>query len=754
MLDLDVLVISDFRLLGGTNRSTAQELEVHRSAGIRTGLLQSNSRLIGRALPWSPAILEQLDGAQIVPVLPGQQVRAKVALLRHPITLEAMRDVSATVQVERALIVANHAAVQPDGRMEYDAAAIDMMVTERLGVRPTWAPIGPVVRDSLRRFGDSIIVEPQNWTNIFASSDPPEERRSFNIDRPRIGRHSRPQAAKWPTSAKDVRRAYPTTEDFDVRILGGAKPAAQLLGGTPGRWTVYPFGSVPAMEFLREVDFWVYFHDPAMREAYGRAIMEALWSGAVVILPEYLRETYGEAALYGEPEHVRPIIREFQSGARDFVQQSRLGQQFAQQHSPQLHIDRVHQLLQAATLTDPRSQQQGDEPPRSQALQPPPITLSVSPSRRLSRLEADERPRALFITSNGAGMGHLTRMLGIARAASHAVEPIFFSMSQGVGVVAAAGFAYEYVPFTTALKTKATLWHRYFEDRLLAAIDQYDAQVVLFDGTWPYHGLLSAFAKRDVLKVWVRRGMWKPNISPEQLTKAARFDLVIEPGEYAAAYDTGATSRVRNAEAVPPISVLSTHELLPREAALRELGLNADDGTRYALVTLGAGNINDVSSTQATVLDAIAEQPGWEAVLTKAPIAAATARTAARTLSVFPLARYTRAFDFAVSAAGYNSFSEWMAGGLPAIWVPNLQTMTDDQDARTRWADDMGMGLRVATDDPDEVRAAVAKMCDHEWRTGVVERLHRLSDENGARAAAELIARAWAQRTRRRGDVR
>lgn len=750
MLDLDVLVVSDFRLLGGTNRSTAQELEVHRLAGLRTGLVQSNSRLIGRAMPWSSAILEQVDGDLIRPILPGQQIQAKLALLRHPSTLEAMRDLSDVAHIARALIIANHAAVQPNGSAEYDVAAIDQIVTTRLGVRPAWAPIGPVVRESLAAAHDSIALESEDWTNIFASSSSPEPRWGFDMRRPRIGRHSRPQAVKWPSTADEIRCAYPTTEEFDVRILGGADPAKALLGGIPERWTIHAFGSMPAMEFLGGVDFWVYFHDPGMTEAYGRAVMEALWSGAVVILPEYLRETYGEAALYGTPTDVQRIVREFQSGTRSYVQQSRLGQRFAERHSPEVHLARIRRLLNEPNTRSSQKIAPGSSP-QLEALRPPRVNLSTSPLVSIDRFQSDERPRALFITSNGAGMGHLTRMLGIARAATGVVEPIFFSMSQGVSVVASAGMPYEYVPFTTALKTKPGLWHRYFEDRLSAAIERYGAKIVLFDGTWPYAGLLSALAKHDVLKVWVRRGMWKPNISPEQLEKAARFDLVIEPGEHAADYDTGATSMVRNAEPVPPITVLSQHEVLSRESALAELGLPHDDGTKYALVTLGAGNINDVSVTQSAFLNAIRQQPGWEAVLTRAPIAAANLRTTARTVSVFPLARYTKAFDFAVSAAGYNSFSEWMSGALPAIWVPNLHTMTDDQDARARWAHDSALGLRVTSDDEHEIRTAVALMCDDQWRLEAAARLRSLSNTNGATVAAEMIGGAWSQRLRRAG---
>lgn len=754
MYDYDVLIISDFRLPGGTNHSTAQELAVHKSNGLRTGLVQSNSRLTSRALPWASVIIDEIVPGQIEPVPPGANARARVALLRHPIAVESMPELSHRISVDSALVVANQPALKPDGTPEYDAKSITGIVRDRLGVSPKWAPIGPVVRRSLETQCHEVDLLPYDWTNIFAQQDQIARRAGFDVERPKIGRHSRPQPAKWPDSADDLLRAYPDSDAYEVRILGGAKPAFDVLGRRPKNWRVYPFGALDPVEFLRSVDFWVYFHHPEWSEAYGRAIMEALRSGAVAILPEYLRVTYGGAAVYGRAEDVTTIIDEFRSGERSFVAQSARGQDFAEGHSPSVHIERITGLIRAAGGTDGPQEpvdSTGDLLAPVPPVRSPSIALPTTRRAPSVRYDSDERPRALFLTSNGAGMGHLTRMLGLAREVAKSMEPVFFSMSQGLSVVANAGFPYEYVPFNSALQTKSVLWHDYFESRLLEAIDHYQAEIIVFDGTWPYRGMLSALDKRNLLRVWVRRAMWKPTISPEQLSNAAHFDLVIEPGEHAHTYDIGATTQVRNAAVVGPMTVLSSHEPLSRSDALKELGL--PDGDRYALVTLGAGNINDVESTQTAVLAAIEAQKGWKPILTKAPIVSAWNAAEARTISTFPLARYTHAFDFAVSAAGYNSFSEWMSGGLPTVWIPNMSTMTDDQAARARWAADSGYGLRAEEGDKDDIARAVTVMCNDSIR-GVMERkLNQLSIKNGVFEAASLIEESW-KAFDRQGGVR
>lgn len=741
MDEFDVIVISDFRLPGGTNHSTGEELEVHRVHGIRTGLIHCNSRLSTKPRPWSAPIIRNLDGDLIQVVLPNTPVRAKFAILRHPIALEAMPDIRKSVIVDQAIIVANQTAVRPDGDLEYDAAHVDSVVTERLGIKPTWAPIGPVVRSSLEQWGDEIQVRSSDWTNIFAKSTKPVKRSGLNYARPRIGRHSRPQSAKWPDTASEIRLAYPLDNEFEVRILGGAKPAIELLDEFPSEWTVFEFGELDPRQFLEGIDFWVYFHHPQWLEAYGRAIMEALWSGAVVILPDYLRTTYGDAAVYGEPADVRQIIREFRDGERDYAQQSARGQAYAGEHSPDLHLRRL-QLF----LTEP---DQLVERAHRRELSPPTTKLSSTKAPISNRYSEDDRPRALFVTSNGAGMGHLTRMLGIARAVADSVAPVFMSMSQGLGVAGLADFPFEYVPFNSALQTKSAFWHDYFDARLSAAVEHYEAKIVVFDGTWPYRGMLKTFQRHDLLKVWIRRGMWKPHIKPDQLKVATQFDVVIEPGDYARDYDSGATSQVDDAQLVSSMTVLRSDELLSRSEALKELGLEDSADRHYALVTLGAGNINDVSTVQTAMVDAIEAQPGWEAVLTKAPIAFSQATSNAWSISAFPLAKYSNAFDFAVSAAGYNSFSEWMAGSLPTIWVPNLETQTDDQHARSRWAEDAGLGLRLVTEQVDDIENAVSTVIDPSWRLSSRSRLKLLPPATGGEEAASIIRDAWAKRQSR-----
>ena len=53
--------------------------------------------------------------------------------------------------------------------------------------------------------------------------------------------------------------------------------------------------------------------------------------------------------------------------------------------------------------------------------------------------------RILFTTSNGTGLGHLTRSMAIARRLPDGVEPLFLTLSAAAPVVEEMGFPVEYV---------------------------------------------------------------------------------------------------------------------------------------------------------------------------------------------------------------------------------------------------------------------------------------------------------------------
>lgn len=718
----EVINASDFRMPGGTSHSISEEVRVQSAANIPTALVHINSQMMRRALPWSKP-MQAISTLPNVDVLtPGDSAHAELLVIRHPSTLKDLSRFLPSVTCNRLIVLANHAATDRDGTANYNPPEIDAQLQKRFNVVPEWRPIGPVVRKTLEPYAHEISVGP-DWINIFSMGESPVARRSVH-NRPTIGRHSRPQPAKWPDRPADIRSAYPMDAEFDVRILGGSAPAEQVLNKRPSNWTVHEFGSLDPSEFLAEIDFWVYFHHPHTLEAYGRAAMEALYSGCVVILPEYMQDTFGDAALYGTPKDVKDIIREYSSNADKFLAQSAQGQAFASALGPDLHLSRLEQLGVTPAIKSAEG--------------------SLAPSTT-STVHAEKKPRLLFITSNGAGMGHLTRTLAVARALREMhSESIFFSLSQGVPVVQDQGFPFEYMGSSAAMHVAPSEWNTYFIQRLENILTRTTPDAVIFDGTVPYNGLVQVLKGLDIYRVWIRRGMWKRESPAKSIRREQYFDLVVEPGEYATEYDEGPTKTHATAEKVGPITLLNPDELLSREEARKALGMDA--GSKSILLTLGAGNINSIEDLQEFILSHVAEHhPGWSVYLTRPPISESIGDSSLNVLKTYPLARLANAFDFAISAAGYNSFHEWISMHIPTLWIPNTATSIDDQLARARWAHETGRGYALlgaestGQEAHDEMASLIDCLIRDDTRVRMREKMGDLDPSNGAAATASLI---------------
>jgi spore coat polysaccharide biosynthesis predicted glycosyltransferase SpsG len=365
--------------------------------------------------------------------------------------------------------------------------------------------------------------------------------------------------------------------------------------------------------------------------------------------------------------------------------------------------------------------------------------------------------RILFFTSNGTGLGHLTRSMAIARRLDGRLEPLVFTMSAAAPVVREQGFPVEFsASYRTPCAGTEWRWSRRLRGRARAAITEADPALVVFDGAHPYLGFLDALrAERGVRSVWCRRAMWKPGANVAALPRAAAFDAVLEPGEVAAAADRGPTVERRDeAKCVAPMVYLDREAMLPRAEAERELGL--EPGRTNVLVALGQGP--EVADATARSLSHLATRRDVQVATLRSPVASAVgraerkpstdARSEARSMAdaaglveldaTYPMSRYYAAFDLVVSAAGYNAYHELLALRVPALFVP-MTRETDDQAARARHAATAGLGRAVDGPASGRLEAELDALLDADVRDGIATNLAALEMPDGAREAADWL---------------
>ena len=156
------------------------------------------------------------------------------------------------------------------------------------------------------------------------------------------------------------------------------------------------------------------------------------------------------------------------------------------------------------------------------------------------------KPTIILATSNGVGMGHLARASAIALALKEVANPIIVSMAGGIAEIPEfMGIRCEYIPGRDRMWMTREKWDVYLRDRLLALAEETDAKLISFDGVVPYPGVIAAKVENnDLALVWVRRGLWQKK--PQRLVlglQSKMMDFIVEPGDYARAYDHGPTAK-------------------------------------------------------------------------------------------------------------------------------------------------------------------------------------------------------------------
>ncbi|MGI8726292.1 MAG: glycosyltransferase [Solirubrobacterales bacterium] len=352
-----------------------------------------------------------------------------------------------------------------------------------------------------------------------------------------------------------------------------------------------------------------------------------------------------------------------------------------------------------------------------------------------------ELHRVLFATSNGTGLGHLNRSMAIARRLGKGVEASFFTLSQAAPLVAREGYRVDYHPsYRRPGSGSDWQWNRRLRERLERTLAARPPDLVVFDGVHPYRALTHLLTESGAPPaVWCRRPLWRPESPAAALGRTAAFDWVLEPGELAEELDRGPTvARREEAIRVPPIVLLDEGELLPREGAAAELGL--DPGPTTALVNLGQGA--SVDAAVERVLATLSARGDLQVAVLSSSIGSGVELPpgVVPLEATFPMSRYFRAFDLAVSAAGYNAFHELVAFAVPSLFVP-MPRQTDDQPARASWAERVGAGVGVAGPADTELGGGLQRLLDEGERERMVDRCREQFAGGGAERAAGEIRR-------------
>ncbi|WP_321212251.1 glycosyltransferase [Pseudalkalibacillus hwajinpoensis] len=354
----------------------------------------------------------------------------------------------------------------------------------------------------------------------------------------------------------------------------------------------------------------------------------------------------------------------------------------------------------------------------------------------------DDGNAILFVPTNGAGLGHLMRLLAIARRVKR-IDPskkiIFHTTSSAMHLILQEGFLGYHLPSKMLFpkEMSAKQWNAMLRDHLETVISIHQPETIVFDGAFPYAGLVASMRKKDGLrKIWVKRGQHKEGKAELVESKESEFDEVYVPGE------AGGENSLRK-EGIKtycePVLYLDREELKDRESVRRQW--NIPEGMKMVYVQLGAGKINDIHSTISILLNELLKRDDVFVVIGESIIGNRMDLKMDRVLTLrdYPNSIYFNAFDLIVTATGYNTFHEVMYFGVPSILIPNENTKTDDQVARAMIAGNAGAAIVLREPGASDFEQAIEKALDEDNNRDMRKNALALMKENGAQQMAEMI---------------
>ena len=697
--DCDIVIAADMTGAGDISLRVASECRSLSAAGYLVGLVHLPSRRNG---PRIAECIQSCVAGGLASVLdPTKALNCPLAVVhvQHGDFdfLTALRNLTA----DRVLLVA-------DRSPEFEVAPVDAWFAANIGP-PTWIPTNRWTRGALMSTAD-VAVEPEDWSPVADTSW--DLLRARKVDEPvTIGHVAGQGGAQWPASRDEFAQVFPGSGAVNVILLG--RPPPRLVPEKlPATWRIFDYGEVAVEWLLRQADALAYFPPVGVTSIPDAAIVAMMAAGKPVVLAPRLRPHFGVGPIYCEPAEVQAMLVDVAGDepARTALRAT-TRQPIPERFTAKRLVERVEKLV--------------GKRPRARR----PV---ASPSAL---------PRALFVASNGIGLGHVSRLLAVARRLEGRCTPVFATMAQAVAVIESFGFRAEYIPSQMYTGADPIAWDDWLGFEVGRLMSAYRADMLVYDGNELPAGLLRAvMASGRCRLAWIRRAMGAKAPLPP-IENARLCDLIIEPGEISAEPLFADMGRQRRGMvSVDPIRLIDDDEALPRAEAAGALGL--DPAKPAVLLHLGAGANREVGHIIDAVMSALQAFPEVQVAIAEWANAAGALSMWPQAVVVrgFPLSQYFAAFDFSIGASGYNAFHEVISQELPTIFVANAVPGMDDQAGRARFAQDAGAAFELPEDHLFELPAICQVLLSEGARDHLRQACRRIRRPNGAGAAADALA--------------
>lgn len=344
-VDYDVVFASDWRVRGIRLRRLLNQVDSLIAEGKKVAILHLDDAMtfFTRAVTHNSEVQHWLNSGVIDEIMLDDVARIRLVIVTSPSLLQFLPEQSARVVVERVAIVLSEdeLAKFQDEDLAATLRAADN-ASNLFGSQPLWLAQDPRANLVVREVCPRSHLISDGFPSVVPEESCRPARSYFRSNRPVIGTFAQEGRNVWPADSTVIEELYPTDGSVEVRILGGARTALQLLKkqSPPAAWLTFSLKQLNLLPFLNSLDFFV-FQDVDSTDTANPVPLHAMGAGCVVILPHRWKQLCGDGAVYAEPSGAMGVARELYADPEAYRAQSARAVQYVNDHFSRSRLNAV-----------------------------------------------------------------------------------------------------------------------------------------------------------------------------------------------------------------------------------------------------------------------------------------------------------------------------------------------------------------------------------------------------------------------------
>ncbi|MGV2854618.1 glycosyltransferase family 2 protein [Glutamicibacter sp. AGC13] len=328
--ELDIVFAADWRVSHGWQRAAVDEVRFLVARGLHIGIMQMESPNSNARTSTKPnlQIQQLINNGTITQVTSDQEVKIANLIFHDPSIMQFPTSQESNLRVGKIIMAPFDLPSDNNGeviRYLYDDCTRNTQ--NYFSANVEWSFLNNVSQVVGEAEDSGVSVLPGAWPLVLHLESWTGKNNS-GISSPRkipiLGRSCQNIYSDWPMK-ETIQQLWPTDDSAEVWILGDARGALRNLNDKyyADNWVSFREGEIRPVDYMRAIDFFVYFPSEDSDENLCREAFEAAATGKIVILPEQFRDAHGDTALYSTPEGVAQLLEYYWRSQESYQVQAR-----------------------------------------------------------------------------------------------------------------------------------------------------------------------------------------------------------------------------------------------------------------------------------------------------------------------------------------------------------------------------------------------------------------------------------------------